>query len=31
MNSYEVYNLPHIITRNTYINKNTFDKIEQFF
>ena len=29
MNNFEVYNLPHIITRNTYINKNTFDKIEQ--
>ena len=30
MNNFEVYNLPHIITRNTYINKNTFDKIEQY-
>lgn len=29
MNSFEVYNLPHIITRDTYINKNTFDTIEQ--
>ena len=29
MNNFEVYKLPHIITRNTYINKNTFDAMEQ--